>query len=88
MRNIIEQMYVDFTCSFHERLRYAKNKKSCPYKAELQQGEIIICGHNPWLEARLVKNVQINSDKDGNEKLMWQEIDRSEIWEKIRMTKQ
>ena len=85
---IVEQMYVDFTFSFQERLQYAKNKKSNPYRAELQNGEIIVRGHNPWLEARIVKNVHITFDDDGSKQLQWEEIDRSEIWAKARRTRQ
>jgi hypothetical protein len=45
----------------------------------------IICGHNPWLFARLVDNLIINTNADGNETASW--TDRysvDEIAEKVR----
>ena len=52
-----------YTC--RERIAFAKDKKLNPYGATFDdiegipwQGRIL-CGHNPWLEARLVDNLHV-----------------------------
>ncbi len=45
----------------------------------------IICGHNPWLLARLVDNLIVNIDADGNEAASWTDrVQAAEITEQIR----
>ncbi|WP_158751142.1 hypothetical protein [Acidobacterium sp. S8] len=66
-------------------------KQAQPYTAEFPMIEgvrwtgQIICGHNPWLLARLVDNLIVNIDADGNEAASWTDrVQAAEITEQIR----
>ena len=79
---IIEMIYANETYTLEERLYIAKNKKLNPYPAEIfrtQQVGRICCGHNPYLEARLVDNLHVIKDKNGNQKLEWDEREKPDI---------
>ena len=80
VREYVERRYVDSEYNLREQLSYAKSPKNNPYPAEF--GKIngvswqdqIICGHNPYLEARKVKNIRVEVDSNGEEHLEWEEI--------------
>ena len=79
IKDIIELLYINNRLTLSERLKYAKNRKNNPYPAEFEsikgvpwQGRIT-CGHNPWLYARIVDNLRIEIDTEGNETLKWDE---------------
>jgi hypothetical protein len=79
VREIVELLYVNQTYSFSERLAYAKNKTKNPYPATWGNldghqwtGEVY-CGHNPFLYARIVDNLQVQLNSTGDEKLTWNE---------------
>ena len=79
VRQITERLYVNSTCSPGERLAYANNKRNNPYPAEFElvkgahwQGRIM-CGQNPCLYARLVDDLHVESDENGEERLIWSE---------------
>lgn len=72
-----------------EILLYARAPQDNPYKAEFGSLEVIdhdgkgrvewegevICGHNPWIEARLVGNVRpLPGDPEGG--ITWDELPR------------
>ena len=73
VREIVELLYVNATYSLSERLEYANRKQFNPYPAQFgwTAGEVT-CGHNPWLYARIVDQLQIERDEAGEEKLTWQ----------------
>ena len=82
VRQYAERIYVDSEYSLTERLEYAKNRKNNPYPAEFDringvswEGRIH-CGHNPFLYARLVMNLGVKLDSNGQEHLEWEEIPR------------
>ena len=78
VREIIELIYVNECSSLGERLAYAKNKKDNPYPAQFEgnfEGRIT-CGHNPFLYARLVDDLRVEVDENGEEKLKWKERTR------------
>jgi len=67
--------------SLRERLSFALNPKANPYPAQFSQldsgrweGEII-CGHNPFLRARLVDDFWIDSDGNAS----WRERERPRV---------
>jgi len=76
----MEQLYADSYYNFRERLAYAKNKKDNPCRAKYDKIDgvdwtgRIYCDCNPLLEARLVENIHVEVDSDGNELLKWDEI--------------
>ena len=84
MRQHVERLYIDFTSSLTERLEFVRyNQRSeVPYPAEFMrvgpnniqfQGRII-CGHNPWLYARLVTDLRVTTTDRGEETLLWSEL--------------
>ncbi|HMU64913.1 MAG TPA: hypothetical protein PKD35_09545 [Nitrosomonas sp.] len=76
----VEQLYIDLLYSLHEKITYARHRAKNPYSAEyvkidgIQPGDRITCGHNPFLLARLVKNLEFHHGADGEEVLAWDEI--------------
>lgn len=80
VRRFVEQLYASLTYSAREKLLVAKTRKSNPYPAMFGsiggiswQGQIT-CGHNPWLFARMVRNLRVEIDDNGDEKLIWDEV--------------
>ena len=82
VRKYVERLYVEKTASLAEKLSYARynQPQELPYPAEFgqvgglrYQGEIT-CGHNPWLHARLVDDLRIEADANGNDVPRWTEI--------------
>jgi hypothetical protein len=78
VRQIVEVLYINSSYSLSERIRYAKDKSSNPYPAEFNKRQAgvpfsghIICGHNPYLFARLVDNLVYDGDEfEDNERLV------------------
>jgi len=90
VREIVELLY-HREASLSEKVAWRLRKQPQPYAAEFPIIEgvrwtgQIICGHNPWLLARLVDNLIIHTADDAKEVASW--TDRhtaSEITEKIR----
>jgi hypothetical protein len=80
VREYVEFIYANSYYSISERIDYAKNRSFNPYPAEFMrvrggvqwQGQII-CGHNPWLFARLVDNLVATGESDDEDKVVWTE---------------
>jgi hypothetical protein len=80
----VEWIYLSNQFAFHEQIAYAKDRNNNPYPAKfgtidvkeigqaLSESEIT-CGHNPWLLARRVYNLQAYIDANGNEHLEWKQ---------------
>jgi hypothetical protein len=79
VRELLELLYVNHVFTLSEKIGYAKNKIFNPYPAEYGSTNgikwigRITCGHNPFLEAKLVKNL-IVSRKGNKEHITWVEI--------------
>ena len=79
VRWYVELMYIEKTSSDAEKYDYARPKKSrrTAFPAEVTRtikGEgHIHCGHNPWLFARLVDELRVETNDDGVEVLKWKE---------------
>ena len=82
VREITEQLYASLNYTPHEKLRAAWDRTANPYPARF--GELngvpwtaeVLCGHNPWLKARMVKNLRTIEVEDGAAKLCWEELPR------------
>jgi len=78
VREIVELLYVN-RYSLSARLAYAKNKKNIPRPAQFYTlGGVpwtgrITCGYQPCLYARLVDDIRVQTDDNGEEVLTWKE---------------
>jgi hypothetical protein len=60
VRDFVEQLYIVLAkYSQSEKLACAKAAKGNPYPALLEDFERITCGHNPWLYARRVTDLEV-----------------------------
>lgn len=76
---IVELLYANASYDPSKRIAIAKNRKENPHPARFGvlhgvpwEGEIT-CGHNPWLEARLVRNLRAEKNATGQERFVWDE---------------
>jgi len=83
--DFVELLYLMSTSNAHEMACLANSPKKIPYKAKIQlinnipHGDRITCGHNPFLYARKVTNLQIKiNPKENIEILKWKEKSRCE----------
>lgn len=79
IRQIVEALYSSSVYTDREKIRWALKSKENPYPAEFDringvpwQGRIH-CGHNPYLFARLVDELRVESREDGSEETVWDE---------------
>jgi hypothetical protein len=79
IREYVEFLYANETYTLRERMAWARDKKNNPYPAQFAtlndvpwEGEII-CGHNPYLRARLVDDLSIEVLAEDKEKATWKE---------------
>lgn len=71
---LVEQMYMAQNYSLVEKMHFSSRPRDNPYPAKASFTErhaIITCGHNPWLEARVVRNLKLNRSPNGVELLEW-----------------
>jgi hypothetical protein len=85
VRDFVEQLYAISKYNWAERFNIARSARRNPYRAEFGKhgnatySERISCGHNPWLSARMVADVQVVRETDGSETLAWSEIPRPSL---------
>jgi hypothetical protein len=77
----IESLFALHTYTLKELATYAKNPSRNPYSAK-KQGLYIICGHNPYLSARSVVDLEIH-EANGLEVITWKEPDHLLVVGKI-----
>ena len=89
VRRIVELLY-HREASLSEKVSWRLRKKQQIYPAKfinlegMQWHGQIECGHNPWLFARLVDDLTIERDEQGNETATWKDRYRPrDIREKI-----
>jgi len=90
VRQIVELLY-HRDSALSEKIRWRLRRQDQPYPAEFLTlegvewfGEII-CGHNPWLRARLVDDLIVQADVDGKETATWKDRHNPrEVGKKIR----
>ena len=79
---IVELLYANAAYEPSERIAIAKSRRENPYPAQFGSlggvpwGGQIVCGHNPFLEARLVSNLRVETDSSGHEQFVWDERPR------------
>lgn len=85
IREYVQFMYASESYTLSERMDWALDKTKNPYPAQFGtldgvswQGQII-CGHNPWLEARLVDDLSVEVEPEGKEKPTWKERPKPDI---------
>jgi len=77
----LENLYLSISCTAEEMAYYANRRKRIPYKATtpvmingIPHGGRMICGYNPWLHARIVSDLKIESDDERDcEVIRWRE---------------
>jgi len=77
---IVEVLYASATYTLHEQATWAEAPGQNPYRAHSEAMPLssspwrIVCGHDPWLEARVVEglSVQVDDEQD-TETIVWQE---------------
>jgi len=76
VRQITELLY-HREALLSEKITWRLRHQQQPYPAEISPihgikwGGEITCGHNPWLRARLVDNLIISTDENGQETASW-----------------
>lgn len=83
--NTVQMLYAQFTSTLGELARYAADPGSVPYKSLISPTSSgykrVVCGHNPWLEARLVKELSVRMDENTYvETVTWKEQMASGEW--------
>lgn len=82
---IVQLLYAQFSYTVGERAHFVADPSANPYKAEIS-GTVpgyprINCGHHPWLEARRVKDLSVESSDDNlQETVRWKEQIASGEW--------
>ena len=78
IKDFVEQHYIAVNYSLFEKMHYSSHRKDNPYTAEyipLPDGvgwlARIHCGHNPFIYARLVRNLRLYDDDEGGIVLDW-----------------
>ncbi len=69
---IVEFLYAQCTANLGELSAYARNRRSNPYRAEIDFNGRIRCGRHPYLLAEVVDELKITSDPNtGIETISW-----------------
>ena len=82
VREFVEQLYASLEYSPSDKVRVARKSLDNPYPAQFGQAggapwpAEVLCGHNPWLRARCVKNLRVVVGDDGVHHLEWDELPR------------
>jgi predicted GNAT family N-acyltransferase len=94
VRELVEFLYLTQNSTLSERMNWARDKNLNPYLAQFHtldgvpwQGQIH-CGHNPFLFARLVDDLAVECDAEGNERATWRERPKPDMLRKLRMRDQ
>jgi hypothetical protein len=87
--DIVQILYTQFTSTVGELAHYAADPSAVPYKSEISETAPgyyrITCGHHPWLEARLVRDLSVVSGEDASEEIVtWEEQTASGEWKRER----
>lgn len=81
IKRFVERIYADSEYTLNERLRFLKYPSQNPYKAEYGSIGLVTCGHNPWINAKIVLNLRIE-----NNNLVWDEINRKKIRKELEVS--
>ena len=85
IRDFVEQLYIALTCGAWDKSALAASKRNNPYPAlfgtidGIPWSSEVICGHNPWLHARRVKNLRVTINDDNTQEASWEEVARPDV---------
>ena len=68
VKELVEFLYLTECYPVSEQMAFAQRRRDNPYPAryeETKSGSLISCGHNPYLRARLVDDLTVESDAYG-----------------------
>jgi hypothetical protein len=82
---ILQILYAQETYTVGEMAHFVADPSANPYRSQISPTSSgykrISCGHHPWLEARLVKDLSVeSSDDDLKETVTWKEQTASGEW--------
>ncbi len=89
VREYVELLYVNSIFSLPERIAYARGKSFNPYPAKFASHrgvpcyDPVICGHNPWLEARKVDNLRVDTSEGDSVKWSERQYDYDALFERL-----
>ena len=72
---LVEALHAIMTSNVTQLANYAKRSSNNPCRGKSVDNRIV-CGHNPWLEARQVSDLTVATDPAGLEVISWREPDR------------
>lgn len=89
---VVQMLYAQFTSTLGELARYAAEPESMPYKSAIHETTAgyyrVVCGHDPWLEARLVKELSVRMDENTSlETITWEERMAAGGWKQKTYTR-
>ncbi len=78
VREFVELLYLNLTYGIGERMYYALHRRKSPYQAKYVDSAsrwppVIDCGHNPFLMAHLVEDLQVEMHDDWTETATWRD---------------
>jgi hypothetical protein len=71
---IVEAIYQYSYSTTGEKIDYVKNPNSNPYPAKIHERDEVMCGHNPWLAARRVSDLEVTPKSQDSEIVTWVEV--------------
>ena len=81
IQEFVEEYYMATHYSLEEKMHYSSHPKDNPYPATFASHPMggrwyakIDCGPNPFIHARLVRNLKLFKGADGDSALTWDEI--------------
>ncbi len=80
VRDFILQHYISKYTSLAEKIYYSSHLKDFPYQVVFEKIQdvpwvgMMTCGHNPFIVARIVKNLTLSISDDGSEMLHWENM--------------
>lgn len=79
VQEFVELLYINLTYGIGERVYYALHRRKNPYQANYIDSPsrwppAFHCGHNPFLMAQLVEDLQAETHEDGTETAAWKDV--------------
>lgn len=78
---LIETLYAIHSSNLNELSQYIQSKKN-PYKAKPHFNGTITCGNNPFIKARVVKDILIAKSENDFENIIWTEYKSQKVDER------
>jgi hypothetical protein len=72
VRALVEYIYAEKSYTLDERVAWTIDPSKNPYRATIEKGQVH-CGHNPWLWARIVDDLDVFKEESGKLVGAWKE---------------